>query len=975
MQSCLDFLRLGRPSLQYAKSFLGSSNKPVKLAPRSRATIVSRSIHKGRARVQSAFEGKNVADPDINPGRRRLHAPDEKPPSVGHTSKDRNLLTRYPSEKRPWTDSSKTGTLDKISVWRTIRLGNRPPADLYSPPVVLAKYLDLEDVQEKQAYWREVREILPTESLPTIVLHQLYINSISKGDWDDHDHTFRKSAVIYLTSRNLDTEDVERWAWILSGDTPDQRVERLISVSSDHPTFLLLEILRRHIKLVANLKKLLLYAWNLLEARSLQKSLSPESKAMTARFEQIHDHQFRILISRLLDQSRRIWPVAMLSVANMVPLYVQHLRDSSSPDLHEQAQRIYVRSCNMINYLLPLLALPASIEPLKSMVHNWSAQKVLLNLAGKYDPPLMLEKNSYRAVIRVLTASKKTSRESHAAIHRLRSWPPWRMAQDGMDAQRAPADDFSRAVVALVRSKEAGFRETSFDQRLRILGGQELDGTPTIHTRKVVKFRPKPSYERGEASVESADHAQGHLQQSLDPNAWAARVEATRDVREAWRAFVSFTDRGGKPNQSLFMAMFQKLDSEQARQGRKTTYNAAPGDGKEVLPVLDDNMSDFFKLHSQPPALGVLYQHMLSSGIRPSGQCLGFLVRRARNSTLGINYLRDSGLHPLALQYLTGGQDTRISPSHQPPQKILSTISDNLLGDFIHLICRFAPRAVLTTSEEFGKYKLKPIQLKKPLPTQWAVQEFERTPYHRLRDPLRQASRLLKNGKVQFRPAWYSLFRGLARRNVVLRMALIGDPQSDALAWKFTVSVLGNFHECGLELDPYGFMIICKTFFKFAEATHDVSEEHRVDLAEGAQILKDEFAKLCRSEALPYGIPTLLHAMKWVVLHSYVRCLGMVGHREEVIAVLEWMFQHREELEQYNMQDRNARTMLKRTLTAVRISCYETEYENKAWELVKQVDTWRWPRETDMELYTGICYPDSDEAAEADEYSEPGEAQ
>lgn len=131
-------------------------------------------------RVQSAFEGKNVADPDINPGRRRLHAPDEKPPSVGHTSKDRNLLTRYPSEKRPWTDPSKTGTLDKISVWRTIRLGNRPPADLYSPPVVLAKYLDLEDVQEKQAYWREVREILPTESLPTIVLHQLYINSISK---------------------------------------------------------------------------------------------------------------------------------------------------------------------------------------------------------------------------------------------------------------------------------------------------------------------------------------------------------------------------------------------------------------------------------------------------------------------------------------------------------------------------------------------------------------------------------------------------------------------------------------------------------------------------------------------------------------------------------------------------------------------------------------------------------------------------
>ncbi|KAG4434938.1 hypothetical protein IFR05_009579 [Cadophora sp. M221] len=913
--------------------------------------------------------------PTSRPERRRFHAPDQKSACAAQTSKDRNSLApQYPKERRSRIDPSKTGVLEPAPPRRTVGLGNQPPAHLRSPSVVLAKYLDLEDVEEKQAYWREVRDISRTESLPIIVLHQLYINSISKYDWDDHDHTFRKSAVIYLTSRNLDTEDVERWAWILSGDTPDQSAERLISVSPDHPIFLLLEVLRRDIKLVENLKKLLLYAWNLLEARCLQKSRSPESKAVAARFEQIHEHEFTILISRLLYQSRRIWPVAMLSVTDMVPLYVQHLRDRSSPDLREQAQRIYVRSCDMINYLLPLLALPASIEPLKSMVHNWSAQKVLLNLAGKYDPPLMLAKDSYRAVIRVLTASKKTSQESHAAIRRLRSWPPWRMAQDGMDAQRAPADDLSRAVVALVRSREAGFRDTSFDQRLRILGGQEVDGTPTIHIRKLIKFRPKPSLRRGMASVESTEDAQEHLQQSLDPMVWAARVEATRDVREAWRAFVSFMDRGGKPSQTLFLAMFRKLGSEQARQGRQSTYKAAPGDGTEVLPVPDDNVSAFFKLHSQPPVLGILYNHMISSGIRPSGQCLGFLVRRARNSTLGINYLRDSGLHPLALQYLTGGQDTRISPSHQPPQEILSTISDKLLGDFIHLICRFAPRAVLTTSDEFGKYKLKPIPLKKPLPTQWAVQQFERTPYHRLRDPLRQASRLLKNGKVQFRPAWYSLFRGLARRNVVLRMALIGNPQSDALAWRFTVSVLGNFHECGLELDPFGFMIICKTFFKFAEATHDVSEEHQVDLAEGAQILKDEFAKLCRSEAVPYGIPTLLHTMRWVVLHSYVRCLGMIGHREEVIAVLEWMFQHREELEQYNRQDQNGRIMLKRTLTAIRLSCYETEYEEKAWELVKQVDTWTWPRGKDMELYVGIGDPDSDEDAEADELSEPGEA-
>ncbi|KAH7369787.1 hypothetical protein BKA65DRAFT_444264 [Rhexocercosporidium sp. MPI-PUGE-AT-0058] len=983
MQSCLYFLRSGRHSLQYAKPLPGFPNKL--LSPRCKATTTSRSIHKARARVQPVVEGEDGTDPGSSARWRKIHALDKHTTSATHTTKGRSVLARHPSDdallRGPEASSLRSLTphrgtsrikrkrhsLGLLAIRRPIKLRNRQPPKSYSSRITLAKYLDLGDVVEKQAYWREVRESLPSNSLPTIVLHQLYINSISKGDWDHHDHTFRNNAATYLTGRNLDVKDVERWAWILSGETTDQTVKRLVSVSSDYPMFLLLEVLRKDIRHIGNFKNLLLHAWDHVEKKCLQKPSSTEPLAITPRFEQMQDNELASLVSRLLYQARRVWPAAMVSVANMVPLYVQHLRDRSSQDLLEQHQRIYKRSCDLLNYVLPLLALPMSIDPLKSMVHNWSAQKVLLNLAGKYDPPLMLEKNSYRAVIQVLTASKKTDRESKAALLRLRSWPPWRTEQDGMDAQRAPEDDLSRSLLASVRSKEAGFREAPYDQRLRILGGQELDGTPTIHTRKLVKWRSPLSPNCGEALIESTKDAHGLLHHSFDPNIWAARVEATRDVREAWRAFVSFKDRGGKPNQTLYLAMFQKLNFEQARQGRRSAHEAAPGDGNEVLPVPDDNMSDFFKSHSQPPSLGALYKQMLSSGIRPSGQCLVFLVRHAKTSTKGINYLRDSGLHPLALQYLTGGQDSSISPSQKPSREILDTFSDTLFGAFIHLICRFAPRAVLTSSDEFSRYKLKPVQLKEPLPAQWAIQEFERTPYYRLRDPLRQASRLLKNEKVKFRPAWYSLFKGLARRNIVLRLALIGDPQNDALAWRFTMSVLRNFHECGLELDPYGFMLICTTFFKFAEATHHVSEGHRVDLAAGAQLLKDEFAKLCHSEALPYTKPTLLHTMRWVTLHIYVRCMGIVGDCEEVIAVLEWMVQHREELEECNSQDRNAQEMLTRTLIAARISCYETKHEDRAMELVKQVDTWTWPDDSSVALYTGALDSDSGDDAEEGE--------
>jgi len=755
---------------------------------------------------------------------------------------------------------------------------------------------------------------------------------------------------------------MEQWAWILTGDasessfgqTSDQIVERLTSLSSDYPTFILLEALRKDVHFVESLRKLILHVWNHFEGQLSQVRNSPAYHGVASNVKQINDIEFGVVISRLLYQARRIWPAATLSIVNMVPPYIQSFRDRSG-------QRTFAKSCEIVNRVLHLLALPAAIEPLKSMVHNWSAQKVLLNLAGQCDPPLILDHDSYRAVIQVLTASQKIDRESKAAILRLRSWPPWRTEQDGMDAQRTPDDDFSRALLAAIRAREAGFRETSHDQRMRILGGQELDGTPTIHTRRIVKWRRRVPPQSSATVLEPLETANMPLRTDLeDSHIWAARVEATRDVREAWRAFVAFTDRGGKPSQALYLAMFEKLNFEQARQGRKSGYMAAPGDGKEVLAVPDDNMSEFYKSHSQPPRLGSLYKQMISNGIKPSGQCLVFLVRHARTSTTGINYLRDSGLDPLVLRYWTGSKDTSTSPSHRPPPDILNSVSDKVLGAFVHLICRFAPFAVPVTSDETGKYKLKPVQSTGSVSSAWAVQELEKTPYHRLRDPLRQAARLLKNEKVKFRPAWYSLFKALGRRNILLRVSLIGDPEHDALAWRFTVAVLRNFHACGLELDPQGLLLVCNVFFKYAEATHDVSLQHEADLSRGAQLLKDEFAKMTKSEALPFCKPTLLHSMRWATLHIYVRCMVIIGDCDEVIAVLEWMVQHRDELEDCNSQDQNRQKMLTRTLVAARISCYDTEYEGKAIDLVKQVDTWKWPDDDDLEQYTGSSNNDSD---------------
>lgn len=664
----------------------------------------------------------------------------------------------------------------------------------------------------------------------------------------------------------------------------------------------------------------------------------------------------------------------MVSITKMVPHYVEAFTTSKGQSADNLDDQLLERLCALNNYVLPLLALPASLEPLKSMAYNWTAQKVLLKLAGQCNPSLLLDRDSYRAVIQVQAASQKTEQEKRAATLRLRSWPPWRIEQDGMDASRNFDDDLSRVTTALMRAQEAGFREQAFAQRMKIYGGYELDGTPTIHTRVMTKWRP------GDTNL---------YPWSLDPDLWAARVQATRDVREAWRAFVAFQDSGGQPSQPVFLAMFTKLEYEQRRQGKKAKPGAAPGDGKEVMPVPDDNISAFYRSQTQPPTLDALYQEMLESGLLPSGQCLNFLVRHARTPTKGLRYLRDGGIGAVALRYLSGGTNSG-STLRRPNAQHLVSLDKRTFGAYIQMICRFAPKAILATSENSsGVYILAPKASgkksqegkndkkvsKKGLtgerPRDWVIEEVHKTMFPRLSNPLHHASQLLMLEKPVFRPAWYSLFEALARRNVIVSREIISGSKSDELAWLHLVHALQSFHECGLELDPFGFTLICNGFAKFAAAAAHSSEDHQKSIAEGTQLLKGLFADLSKGDDAPHWIPKLLHNVKTVHLHTYMRCMGIVGDHDEIISVLQWMVDNRLHLEENSSRDKNSIKLMQRTLVAARISCYGTEYEARAAALVRQVDTWQWPDDGDVEEYTRSS--DHDEEGDEHEGDEEGD--
>lgn len=774
-------------------------------------------------------------------------------------------------------------------------------------------------------------------------------------------------------------DDVSNWAWILSGRTPDEMAHRLVSTPTDLPLFILLEILRRDISKIKSLEMLLDYSRDrILNLNGPPRSSGPESQpspsedieetskpdvsttswedrhGTTAKLEhiRIQENAFTILVSRLLYQSRRIAPSAMVDVARMAAGYLHSISASNGGNSESLDSRFFARLCKMNNYFLRLLALPSSLQPLQSMAYNWSAQKILLELAGQFEPPLRLDHASYRAVIQVLAASKKSARETRSVTFRNRSWPPWRVEQDGMDAQRAQDEDLSRVISAITRSKESGYTQ---DSQLSIFGGLDTDGTPTIHTRKLFKWRALDSFTQAKAS--SRDEAR----------LWAARVEATRDVHEAWGAFTEFRRKGGKANMPMYFAMFQKLNYDSRRSGIESEIHATPGDGREVFPVSDNNFSDFYRLRLRPPALQDLYQEMRAAGIRPSGRCLNFLLRHARTIDEGFQYLLDSGWDKQVITYLSnGGSQMVVHAKYQPMRQVLadvvSQVSDQMLTGFMSLICRFAPRVVKTCSvSEPGV--VEPLRKRGSSPIHspaWTVCEtgVQKTHHHRLRNPLHHTAFLLKSWQPRFRPAWYVLFKCLARRDIVLVRHFAEDPErmceNHEQAWRVARAALEGFHDCDLELDPEGFLLLCQTFAKYAEAAFHKSKRHQIVLVETSRVVKAEYVKLTDGgKEASNRISRLWHTLEGVHLHGYVRAMGLIGDHAAIISLLEWMVSNHEELDVISLQSANGQRMLRQTIVAAKVFCDGTDNAAAtARSLVEQVESWGgWPGEEDVNDY------------------------
>ena len=650
---------------------------------------------------------------------------------------------------------------------------------------------------------------------------------------------FDDYAVKKLAKSGYDVTDFMDWAWILRADTAEKAAKRLTVLTHSGvqkqgffrsvPHFVFLFLLRRGHASARSLRLLLVYVWKWMEqpgkTANAMATPNPRAKAMandvnTVRFVTddpllMREDMFMVMVIRLLRLARQVWPAACESIVALLCRYLDGVNfHKNAPLSADQASDDEARLTFMYNTILRLLSLPSSLHPFQSAFFQQRAQFSLLRRMNAFDPPLLVDRKGYRAVVSMQLMHKKTLREREWARMKAKSWPPWKEEKLGIDASIGVEYGISRAKEALRRAREAGYAADDWDGAASILSGWDTDGSPTIQTRAVPVT---PQNRLLETPLNSRDDNQ------FAP-LWAARVRATRTLDEAWSCFLSYKDQANVLRPSVYYAMYEKLVYDVKRKSSASINHPSdeqtlPGDGKEVFPA-PESPKEATYVRVPPPNLDEFSQMMANDGIKLSGRFILSLLANAHSFQAGIRYLEASDLAPETVSALLNGDVTRDTGALAK----VNSVPQSLLAAFVRLLSRFAP--TLSDKQNYDRFALidtglcLPLDQDKTQPTQVTsldnglqlqFQSESTSARSRLFNPLSRAFQLLLAIKPKYRPAWYHLLRALAKSGttteVVSRFA--DQEHQDIKTWRLICRVLEEMKELDVPVDLEGFMILC----------------------------------------------------------------------------------------------------------------------------------------------------------------------
>lgn len=728
-----------------------------------------------------------------------------------------------------------------------------------------------------------------------------------------------------LASRGHSAQDLEHWAWILMGETPDARIHRFVSTGAEKPVFLLDTLLQasQPIKQVESISLMLKY---ISDTHFPKQPTKPVRRPMD-------DRVFLVLLRRLVRHVLRISPRLVVTLAAFARSYILDLPYTASVK-GQVRRRQFHRRCVVFNAALRLFSAPAPMQPVLNMEFNWRAQRALLAMSDSLEHPLIIGKRSFQAIRKVLIAQPKSATERWRAARQRKSWPPFRQDFDGHDAVRTPEDEQSRSVRAGALMREAGYEEDDYDHALDALGGT-AQGLPTIQTRSL-----PPKHWEDENSYMNFY------------SSWAAQVRATRNAQEAWQRFNSFTDMDKvKPTHQVYAEMFFKLSARPADH----SPDALPGDAREVYPIHDGNLSQYELARLAPPTVDELYERMRSQGIKPEGMCLQHLISNAPSLQHAERYLRDGLDDEEAVNSLF---HTRFRIDYN----VLRRVPLLVFSSYIQLLCRLQPY-------RRGDEKLPPHSLG----------------YLRRAIKLTQTRLPPRTREGEFfRPPWHHIFRALARPHV----AVVNGPaiNNESTVLSMFIAVYGAAKNA-VGVDPEIFIYLCRTIQKVVEGyfvrgrmlgyttSRDAiqylmlsSDPLGVHMSEACQIfleslgmlLGDAAAAMPSEDWVPItdtSLPLARHYLGAQHLHAGMRTLAFLGDRQGMVKLAEWILRHKDYVDREAARVSRGRAMVAKTLCAFQAFAGRALDQNTRtllndlMEMGTPEGSWRWPSAMEIEDY------------------------
>ncbi|KAL5045665.1 hypothetical protein BDW71DRAFT_77050 [Aspergillus fruticulosus] len=745
----------------------------------------------------------------------------------------------------------------------------------------------------------------------------------------------------YLESRQYDITDVVTWAWVLMSNTTYDATLRIFLLETEGPgketvphrnipVFIPLLLLRQELDL-KTFRLLLVYSLH----HIIMASIDPDT---CAKF-----------VVRLFSHARRLWPEALLPIAQAFRFYLRNYRRYRFKFVMAKLDRF-----------IQLLALPPGPRPYVSASVRQQAQFELLKAMAEMHLASSVTRRGYQALAAVQLAHKKTAAEREFAKLKTPSWPPWKEERSGIDSTKGAEGTKSRAMRVISQMREAGHPRSLWEDVAGILAGWDTDNSPTIQTRAVVR-RPK--------------HLLGPSRQENHPAIWEARIRSTRTVREAWAAFTAYESRARQPHAAVYYAMGEKLVFVRKERIKRhmakdiQTSLALPGDGPEVFPE-PASARDWIYTSTDPPRLNHFLRRMISQGIRPSGRFLALILQHAPTFHDALHYLSCSDLSNQQLMALLS-VDEEILDNDGEYKKVLNELPEYLFSAFIRLLCRcsavtkrYLPQAGDTQLAQcFPILTSNWAKSQSQSPTLFAYAAQSRDTREPLNSKLlTHAIRLVRKRDSRNPQGWVQLLAGLCSNRIVSHNSNNCRRHTEMLlVWHEVLEVTNWMAERNIDMGSEGFQILCQSFYRavaagvkdetltkqgwgiVAEAAQRRKVQPKVDpsgfedfVNSGLTTLKRQFDRLVLVEPKTYilfdsfreslekqtgskvTVPAMHDVPSPAVLHAFVRALGLAEDSDGLLNLLRWMSQHALTLKKRSDEHTNGDMLMRRTIVAVR---------------------------------------------------------